>query len=498
MVTAKQVINSIKPNITKAPQGQTQKGSAGYDNPREDIEKIKGLREGSIQKVPVNADDITNKAYVDAQFPVTHASTTGQTANDHHVAFVKADADLLYGDIALEHGVNDVNSSSATAAQGALADTALQTETFVAATHTAIGDAAPHHSVNAANTTYTNLVNDSMADALHRHSELSASDGTPNPALSVDATGNVGIGTTGPGQSLEVFNASVYQLRLGYGSGFSFDVGRSGTDGKFRIQGNQAGVGMSDILLAPTSGNVGIGTTSPNGKLQVDTTTAGQPQIQFGGTARGVIGAFGDATRQYATYGVNCGLDGIGSGFRVNTSFSGWDWRLQADSTDTNSLASLEYINVAGTVSTPLVINSGGNVGIGTTGPASKLHVTGAGSADTVLTLGTQDSTPYIKSVNNNLIIQADVQNLFLRTAAGKYVNIDTGSGLLVSGNVGIGTTAPSEKLDVNSDAIRIRTAQTPASAGATGDTGMVCWDANYIYVCVATNTWKRSAIATW
>lgn len=37
-----------------------------------------------------------------------------------------------------------------------------------------------------------------------------------------------------------------------------------------------------------------------------------------------------------------------------------------------------------------------------------------------------------------------------------------------------------------------------PASATATGSTGQIIWDANYIYVCVATDTWKRVAIATW
>lgn len=39
---------------------------------------------------------------------------------------------------------------------------------------------------------------------------------------------------------------------------------------------------------------------------------------------------------------------------------------------------------------------------------------------------------------------------------------------------------------------------KTPASATATGVKGEVCWDINYVYVCVATNTWKRSAISTW
>jgi hypothetical protein len=39
---------------------------------------------------------------------------------------------------------------------------------------------------------------------------------------------------------------------------------------------------------------------------------------------------------------------------------------------------------------------------------------------------------------------------------------------------------------------------QTPASASAAGTAGTITWDANYIYVCTATNTWKRVAIATW
>ena len=71
-------------------------------------------------------------------------------------------------------------------------------------------------------------------------------------------------------------------------------------------------------------------------------------------------------------------------------------------------------------------------------------------------------------------------------------------SALTNAGAVGVGTTTPTEQLDLSGDAIRIRTAQTPASAAATGDAGIICWDASYIYVCTATNTWKRVAISTW
>jgi hypothetical protein len=50
----------------------------------------------------------------------------------------------------------------------------------------------------------------------------------------------------------------------------------------------------------------------------------------------------------------------------------------------------------------------------------------------------------------------------------------------------------------VNCPQLAITTSNPPASATATGSAGMIRWDANYIYVCTATDTWKRVAIATW
>lgn len=69
---------------------------------------------------------------------------------------------------------------------------------------------------------------------------------------------------------------------------------------------------------------------------------------------------------------------------------------------------------------------------------------------------------------------------------------------VLGDGKVGIGTDSPSVLFDVNSDIIRLRTSKTPSSASATGVAGSVCWDSSYIYICTATNTWKRVAISTW
>ena len=70
------------------------------------------------------------------------------------------------------------------------------------------------------------------------------------------------------------------------------------------------------------------------------------------------------------------------------------------------------------------------------------------------------------------------------------------------AGNVGIGTGTPTNLLDVNGTAIRIRTAGAPATAAAAGNQGEIRWGnlggTDYIFVATGTNTWKRVAIATW
>ncbi|GEM_PF-2555959 len=53
-------------------------------------------------------------------------------------------------------------------------------------------------------------------------------------------------------------------------------------------------------------------------------------------------------------------------------------------------------------------------------------------------------------------------------------------------------------KITTSGNVINVATAKTPSSASDTGTTGDIAWDNNYVYVCVATNTWKRSAISTW
>ncbi len=166
----------------------------------------------------------------------------------------------------------------------------------------------------------------------------------------------------------------------------------------------------------------------------------------------------------------------------------------------------------------------GGNVGIGTTSPSEKLDVAGnsvvgrspdsgtsafsaiydhtetgyiamqkRGSAEAGL-MGSPAGNSELFSVNSNLGL--------LTHTAGKYLALGTANTermrISATGLVGIGTTGATEMLDINSNNIRVRTAKTPSSATDTCDQGEISWDANYTYVCVATNTWKRSALTTW
>lgn len=139
---------------------------------------------------------------------------------------------------------------------------------------------------------------------------------------------------------------------------------------------------------------------------------------------------------------------------------------------------------------------------IGTTSPAGRLDVRG-GTIEFDPGAG-EDST---RAFNFN-IGNANFAKLLVPQGSGGALAIHTGVvgavserlRIDISGRLLVGTPFQSggSLLQVNDNRIRIATAKTPASATDTGVAGEICWDANYVYVCTATNTWKRTAISTW
>ena len=107
------------------------------------------------------------------------------------------------------------------------------------------------------------------------------------------------------------------------------------------------------------------------------------------------------------------------------------------------------------------------------------------------------------------------INNLVNGVASNVNVNIGTGPASgnwsiynnspynnYFAGNVGIGTTTPTAKLDVNGSTgynqLRLRTAYTPTgTSDANGNVGDITRDDNYVYVKTSAG-WKRASLTTW
>jgi hypothetical protein len=149
-----------------------------------------------------------------------------------------------------------------------------------------------------------------------------------------------------------------------------------------------------------------------------------------------------------------------------------------------------------------LRITDAGLVGIGTSAATDKLHLHEASSSACYLHI-TNDTTG--SAATNGVIVGLDSSEQFyiysyennsmiFGTNNAERVRLDASGRLLIGASADSGGAL----LQVNGDRIRVATAKTPASAADTGTAGEICWDADYIYVCTATNTWKRTAISTW
>ncbi|CAB4131065.1 hypothetical protein UFOVP133_42 [uncultured Caudovirales phage] len=145
--------------------------------------------------------------------------------------------------------------------------------------------------------------------------------------------------------------------------------------------------------------------------------------------------------------------------------------------------------------SATLNVAMGANAGLGNTSGSYNIFI-GSNSGVT--------ETPANKSItgNNNTYVGYGAGpsvaggTITNSTAVGKGALVDRNNAAVV-GNSSVTYAQIGSVFQADTTGIRFSSA-TPASATATGIAGTVTWDSSYIYVCVATNTWKRTAITTW
>ncbi len=251
--------------------------------------------------------------------------------------------------------------------------------------------------------------------------------------------GNVGINTTSPQNLLNVLGDGNITGTLYVGSCVGCPAGGGGGNSS---AWNRSG---TDVILANTGDNVGIGTTSPSQKLHV----AGSIAMD---NANALYTITGNNSQPVQALWADSGATDTTS-FIFGRLVSG-----------TGGVNSYEFrTGTGGTTSTKVTINSAGNVGIGTESPTAKLHVVDTSGARMVNITGIahQLSIDDFSGAGGGINID-NLQsggNLFIGRdmTGGGVVHIGNSSGstgLVVntsSNKVGIGTTSPGQILEVSS-----------------------------------------------
>ena len=188
-------------------------------------------------------------------------------------------------------------------------------------------------------------------------------------------------------------------------------------------------------------------------------------------------------------------FNGGGSGATVTQVFNNL-----AATTVTASFVGNITGNVTGAVGGNVTGNVTGNVSGNVTGDltgdvSGNVTSTGSSSFSSIdVNGGTIDGTP----IGGNSANTGAFTNLST-TGTATLPTVDINAGNIDGTNIGAGTPGAGtfNALATTGDNIRIDTSQTPASSSASGTKGEFAYDTSYIYVCVATNTWKRVALST-
>ncbi len=310
-------------------------------------------------------------------------------------------------------------------------------------------------------TNYTNLYHESGSFKIARNGtgggdfELKS-----NGDLALGLQGNVGIGTTSPDAKLHI-NGDLY---LNHGEGLRFlsgNAGIGGNDGRIlRIEDSNTPndpdghfaitygandtpmFGVTENYVLVPNGDVGIGTTSPDGEL--DITSSGTPNVYIQTSAGSSQDAYlhikGARTTSTTSDIANIKLiDGAYGDLALISA------RKQTASTNQGNL--LFWTHNGSSMNEAMRIDKDGNVGIGTTSPGRALQVDA-------------DNTYQLRLNNDYDSVYTDIGAI---SSSWSFFNTTASSGFQFSDYIAL----------------------TPNTAGTTN--AALCWDgggASYIYDC--------------
>jgi len=262
----------------------------------------------------------------------------------------------------------------------------------------------------------------------------------PDTKLSIGVASDSALGSTSDGLKITDGTRNVQLLRNGTGYNYAGVVGSGSmlySYDRMHIVADTSNPilfhtnGAERVRIGP-DGNVGIGTTAPTNKLQV----VGQIAIKGDESA--------DNAKMY---------------FQASDNSNRYTVETDLDGNTNNDL----LIFRSNTVDNMLVLKGNGNVGIGTTNPAHKLEVFNTANSQTYVRVNNQDTggSAYagldLQSYGGGWQVRVPASTTFVNPLIFSFNEAERAR-ITSAGNVGIGLTVPTDKIQISGGGISLTT----------------------------------------